>query len=309
MKILVTGGAGFIGSHIAEALLNQGHIVHIIDNFFSGFRHNVPAKAHLFEMDISNPAVINHLQNEKYEVIYHQAAQMDVRKSVAEPTFDTQMNIIGSIHLLEGAVKSGVKKFIFASSGGAGYGEQEYFPADEKHPMFPLSPYGINKCTVEKYLFYYQQVFGLQYVSLRYANVYGSRQSPHGEAGVIAIFADRMIQGKQSFINGDGLQTRDFVYVSDVVDANMRALNFAESGCFNVGTGIETNVVQLFQAINAFFGNKTEEKHNPAKAGEQLRSVLSHKLITEKMGWKPTVLLKEGLPLTLEWFVNKQKQS
>jgi UDP-glucose 4-epimerase len=302
MKILVTGGAGFIGSHLTEALLAQSHEVHVLDNLYSGLRSNVPAGVPFHELDIQAPEVRELFARERYEVVYHQAAQMDVRLSVADPLFDARVNILGSLNLIESGLRSGLKKFIFASSGGAGYGEQDYFPADEAHPIRPISPYGITKVTVERYLFYYNQVQGLPYVSLRYANVYGPRQSPHGEAGVVAIFARRMLQGQQPFINGDGLQTRDFVFVQDVVNANLKALHHANSGCYNVGTGVETDIVTLFRHLNAAMDNRFAQTHQEGKAGEQRRSVLSWDLIAREMGWQPEVKFEEGLRETLEWF-------
>jgi UDP-glucose 4-epimerase len=302
MKILVTGGAGFIGSHLVEALLAEGHQVQVLDNLYSGVRENVPAGVPFYEMDIQDPQVMDIFAAEKFDVVYHQAAQMDVRLSVSDPLFDARVNILGSINLIEAGHRNGLKKFIFASSGGAGYGEQDYFPADEAHPIRPISPYGITKVTVERYLYYYHAVQGLPYISLRYANVYGPRQSPHGEAGVVAIFSKRMLAGIQPIINGDGLQTRDFVFVGDVVRANVLALKHEKSGCYNVGTGIETDIVTLFQEMNKHMGGAFKQEHQPGKPGEQLRSVLSHELISTEMGWKPQVDFYTGLGKTMEWF-------
>jgi len=302
MKILVTGGAGFIGSHLADALLAQGHTVHVLDNLYSGYRHNVPSAATFHELDIIDPAVQDLFAQERFDVVFHEAAQMDVRKSVSDPTLDARVNILGSINLLEAGYRNGLKKFIFASSGGAGYGEQDYFPADEQHAIKPLSPYGITKVTVERYMYYYHQVQGLPYVSLRYANVYGPRQNAHGEAGVIAIFTERLLKGQQPVIYGDGGQTRDFVYVGDVVDANLRALQYSGVGCFNVGTGVETTVNEVFDIINAATGGKFQRHHAEAKAGEQRRSVLTHQLISQEMGWQPTKNLEQGLQETVAWF-------
>lgn len=302
MKILVTGGAGFIGSHLVEALLAEGHHVQVLDNLYSGVRENVPAGVPFYEMDIQDPQVMDIFAAEKFDVVYHQAAQMDVRLSVSDPLFDARVNILGSINLIEAGHRNGLKKFIFASSGGAGYGEQDYFPADEAHPIRPISPYGITKVTVERYLYYYHAVQGLPYISLRYANVYGPRQSPHGEAGVVAIFSKRMLAGVQPIINGDGLQTRDFVFVGDVVSANVLALKHEKSGCYNVGTGIETDIVTLFQEMNKHMGGAFKQEHQPGKPGEQLRSVLSHELIAKEMGWKPQVDFYTGLGKTMDWF-------
>ncbi|MDW7682124.1 MAG: NAD-dependent epimerase/dehydratase family protein, partial [bacterium] len=267
MKILVTGGAGFIGSHVAEAYLELGHEVVVLDNLATGYRHNVPQNVKFIEMDIQDKAVFDLCEQEKFDLINHHAAQMDIRVSVQDPLFDARNNILGTINLLEAAVRSGVKKVIFISSGGAIYGEQEYFPADESHPTLPLSPYGIAKLTGEKYLYYYHHTYNLQAVALRYANVYGPRQNPHGEAGVIAIFTQKLIKAEQSVINGNGKQTRDYVYVSDVVEMNVRALQVEGYEYFNVGTGIETDVNVLFYKLNQLTGGFAREIHGPAKPG------------------------------------------
>ena len=224
MKILVTGGAGFIASHIADAYLAAGHEVVVLDDLSSGKRANVPAAAKFYPADIRSPETREIVRNERPEVISHHAAQMDVRRSVADPGFDAEVNVLGFINLLEAAREVGVRKVIFASSGGAVYGEQVEFPASESHAHDPLSPYGITKATGEHYLYYYRAVHGLPYVALRYANVFGPRQDPHGEAGVVAIFTERLLAGQAPTINGDGGQTRDYVFVADVVRANVAAL-------------------------------------------------------------------------------------
>lgn len=305
MKILVTGGAGFIASHITDALVSENHDVVVIDNLISGFRENVNPKAKFYEMSIGDEKLDSIFEEFKPEVVIHHAAQMDVRKSVADPKYDATMNILYPLVLLEACKKYGVKKFIFSSTGGAIYGEQDYFPADENHPTRPLSPYGITKLALEKYLFYYKEVFGLNHVILRYGNIYGPRQNPHGEAGVIAIFCKKMLAGEQPVINGPGKQTRDYTFVGDVVKANLAALKYQNSGIFNVGTGIETDVNQLFQVINRELGNKTKEVHVEAKAGEQQRSVLNNALIKKELLWSPTVGIDEGLKITVEWFKKK----
>jgi UDP-glucose 4-epimerase len=307
MKILVTGGAGFIGSHIADACIREGHDVVIIDDLSMGRKENLNHKATFIKADIRDESIRSVFTSGHFDIVIHHAAQMDVRKSVDDPIFDASVNILGTINLLEACVATGVKKFIFASTGGAIYGEQEYFPADEKHPVNPLSPYGITKLAVEKYLFYYHHTYGLQYVCLRYANVYGPRQNPHGEAGVVAIFTNKMLAGEQPVINGDGMQTRDYTYVDDVVRANMFALEYGKSGTFNVGTSIESTVNDLFTKISALVGNKTKETHGPAKKGEQQRSVLDFSLIKKTLGWIPSVTLDEGLRRTVDFFQMKRK--
>jgi UDP-glucose 4-epimerase len=307
VKILITGGAGFIGSHVADASITAGHHVTIIDDLSTGNLENVNPKAKFIRMDIRDNGVKEIFIQGKFDAVIHHAAQMDVRRSVEDPGYDASVNIIGSLNLLENCIRYGVNKLIFASTGGAIYGEQEYFPADELHPVNPLSPYGIAKLAVEKYLFYYHAVHGLQYVNLRYANIYGPRQNPHGEAGVVAIFASKMFAGKEPVINGDGKQTRDYTYVGDVVKANLLALSYTKSGTFNVGTGCETDVNELFRIIRDLSGASCQERHGPAKKGEQIRSVLDHSRIKKVLGWEPSVNLHEGLHKTVEFFKSRNK--
>jgi UDP-glucose 4-epimerase len=303
MRILVTGGAGFIGSHVVDAYLQLGHSVSIIDNLSTGKRANINSKATFYEIDIRDATAVAKLfQGQSFDIVNHHAAQMDVRRSVEDPAFDASVNIVGVLNLLESCVKNGVRRFIFASSGGAIYGEQDYFPADEKHPTRPISPYGVAKLTTENYLYYYSAVHGLNYVSLRYANVYGPRQNPEGEAGVVAIFTSKMLNGSQPIVNGDGKQTRDYVYVGDVVDANVRALDFKGCGMFNIGTGRETDVNVLFEQIRKAAGTTCVRRHGPAKKGEQQRSVLSFARIADELGWKPVVELEDGLKRTVQHF-------
>jgi UDP-glucose 4-epimerase len=305
MNILVTGGAGFIGSNIVDAYLLAGHSVVILDDLSTGKIENVNPKAKFHAIDIRDPAVEMVFKEIKIDVINHHAAQMDVRKSVADPKFDASVNILGMLNVMELGVKYGVKKIIFSSTGGAIYGEQDYFPADEQHPLRPLSPYGITKLATEKYLYYYHAVHGVQHVILRYANIYGPRQNPHGEAGVIAIFADKLLKGEQPVINGDGKQTRDYVFVGDVVRANVLALTHPSSDIFNIGTGVENDVNTLFRTIKKFSGATCEEKHGEAKMGEQMRSVIDHSKAKRILGWEPTVILDEGLKKTVEFFRQK----
>ncbi len=306
MKILVTGGAGFIGSHVADALLAEGHEVHIMDDMSGGQSENIPAQATFHQMDICSTDVHALFAREQYDVLYHLAAQMDVRKSVADPMFDAGVNVVGFLNLMEAGRQNGLKKVVFSSTGGAIYGEPDYVPQDEAHTERPLSPYGITKLVTEKYLYFYEQSYGIQYVALRYANVYGPRQNPHGEAGVVAIFTKRMLQGGQPFINGDGLQTRDYVYVGDVVRANTAALQLTESGVFNIGTGVETDVVTLFRILNQHTNANVEEVHAEGQPGEQRRSVLSYDHAHQKLGWEPTVAIEDGLAKTVNWFAERR---
>ncbi len=309
MKILVTGGAGFIASHISDAYLAAGHEVVIVDDLSGGKRANVPAAAKFYHADIRSPETRDIIRNEEPEVISHHAAQMDVRRSVADPTFDAEVNVLGTINLLEGAREVGTKKVLFASSGGAVYGEQEKFPAPESHPTRPLSPYGITKATGELYLFYYHAVHGLPYVALRYANVFGPRQDPHGEAGVVAIFTERLLASQAPTINGDGKQSRDYVFVSDLVRANVAALTTSFVGPINIGTGIETDVNALYAHLRVLTGSPHAAQHGPAKAGEQRRSVVDNSRAREVLGWKPEIPLEEGLRRTVEFFRARMQSS
>jgi UDP-glucose 4-epimerase len=304
LKILVTGGAGFIASQVADAFINEGHTVFIVDDLSTGFEKNINPKAEFLKASICDPDLSGLFKKEKFDLINHHAAQMDVRRSVADPVFDANINILGTINLLKNAVKTGVKKFMFASTGGAVYGEQKYFPADENHPADPLSPYGISKLSVEKYLYFYKVQYNLNYTILRYANIYGPRQNPFGEAGVVAIFCSRLLKGEQPVINGTGEQTRDYVFVGDVVHANLLTLDDHESDIYNIGTGKETNVNQLFRLLNRITGKNKEEKHGPAAPGEQMRSVITSDKIFEKFGWRPSTPLEEGLEKTAEFFSN-----
>lgn len=307
MKIALTGGAGFIGSHIADAYLNLGHEVVIIDNLSTGQLENINPSAKFINADINSPIIKELFNDEKFDILNHQAAQIDVRISVKDPKFDASTNIIGSLNLYEACKNTGVKKIIFSSTGGAIYGEQDYFPADEQHPLRPCSPYGIAKLVNEKYLYYYKEIFGIDYTILRYANVYGPRQNPLGEAGVIAIFINKMLHGQQPTINGDGKNTRDYVYVGDIVKGNILALNNKMSGIFNLSTAIETDVNQIFNKLNQLLGTKFPEFHGEAKLGEQKRSVCSFEKINKSFNWTPEVNLDEGLKKTIDFF--KQKLS
>jgi UDP-glucose 4-epimerase len=302
MKILVTGGAGFIASHIVDAFIEEGHDVVVLDDLSTGFEKNINVKAKFVKMNICDTGVVNLFEEEKFDVVDHHAAQMDVRKSVVEPAFDANINILGTINLLQSSVKHGVSKFMFASTGGAIYGEQLFFPANESHQTNPVSPYGISKLSVEKYLNYYHNEYNLNYTILRYANVYGPRQNPFGEAGVVSIFCNKMLSGEQPIINGDGKQTRDYVYVQDVVKANLITLAEAGSSIYNIGTAIETNVNKLFSMLNDIIGNGQTEKHGPSAPGEQMRSVITSDKLFENLDWKPSTTLEDGLKKTVSFF-------
>jgi len=302
MRILVTGGAGFIGSHIVDAYIEAGHEVTIVDNLSTGSLENVNPKAKFFKMDIGDSKLEEIFQLGKFDIVNHHAAQIDVRVSVSNPTFDAKVNILGSLKLYEYSVKYNVKKIIFASSGGTVYGEQKYFPADENHPLQPCSPYGISKLTNEYYLNFYKSVYGVDFVALRYSNVYGPRQNPNGEAGVVAIFTKRMLTGEPAIINGDGTATRDYVYISDVVRANIFALEGNVSGSFNISTGVETDVNTIFRKLKEITGSNLQEVYGPAKPGELQRNCLSYDKFQKLTGWKPEVDLTSGLVKTVNYF-------
>lgn len=302
MKIVVTGGAGFIASHVVDAYLDHGHDVTIIDDFSTGQQTNVNPRATVHPLDIADPQAARLIAELKPDVLNHHAAQMDVRRSVADPAFDARVNIIGLVNLLEACKDSGVRKVIFSSSGGAIYGDGEPIPAGEEHRTVPLSPYGVSKLSGEFYLTYYHLEFGLPYVALRYANVYGPRQSSHGEAGVVAIFISRLLAGQKPMINGDGKQTRDYVFVGDVVRANVAALETSYSGPVNIGTGKETDVVNLYQLLREAVGSNLEAVHGPAKPGEQRRSCLEISCAARVLGWQPRTELKEGLQQTVAFY-------
>ena len=306
MRVLVTGGAGFIGSHVADHLLQRGHEVAVIDNLSTGKRGNVPKGACFYEMDIRTgcPEVF---EDFRPEVLSHQAAQMDVRRSVREPDFDAEVNVLGTIRLLENCVRHDTRRVIFASTGGAVYGEQRKFPATEDHPQYPISPYGVSKLAGERYLHYYHAQHQLAYVTLRYANVYGPRQDPHGEAGVVAIFASNLAEGRISRINGSGEQTRDYVYVKDVARANALVVeNEVPSGVYNLGTGVETSVNRLYELLRRISGRNLPPQHGPAKPGEQLRSSVDPTLAGRVMSWRPEVDLIDGLNETFHFFARSR---
>ena len=299
MKIVVTGGAGFIGSHIVDAFIEKGHEVHIIDDFSTGRKENVNPKATVHKLDIADPKAAALIGKLKPDALNHQAAQMDLRLSVEDPLLDARINIIGFLNLLEACKNSGVKKVLFASSGGAVYGDKEPIPAAEDHPTEPLSPYGVSKKTGELYLAYYYAAFGMPFIALRYSNVYGPRQSSKGEAGVVAIFISQLLAGKSPMINGDGKQTRDYVFVKDVVRANVAALESNYIGPVNIGTGKETDVVTISESLRQGLKSNIAAVHGAAKIGEQRRSCLNTSLARDLLGWQAEVPLQTGLEQTI----------
>jgi UDP-glucose 4-epimerase len=301
-KILVTGGAGFIGSHVVDGFLAAGFEVVVVDNLSTGRRGNLNPAATFYELDIRDAGLAAVFEKERPAFVSHHAAQIEVRKSVADPLFDAEVNVLGSLNLLECAREAGVERVVYASTGGAVYGEPVYLPCDEAHPVAPLSPYGASKFVVEKYLSMYQQSYGLAYTVLRYANVYGPRQNPRGEAGVVAIFAYQMLRGGQTMVNGDGDQERDFVYVGDVVQANLAAVQSGVSGVFNIGTGLGTSINQIYDHLAEVTGYPGQKRHGPAKLGETRRIYLDVKAAEKALGWQPAVDLAEGLGRTVAYF-------
>ncbi|PIY97342.1 MAG: UDP-glucose 4-epimerase [Candidatus Kerfeldbacteria bacterium CG_4_10_14_0_8_um_filter_42_10] len=304
MKILVTGGAGFIGSHLVDALIEKKHRVVVIDDLSLGQKRNLNKKAKFYRLDVQSERIEAVFKKEQFDYVFHLAAQINVRKSVADPIFDAKVNIIGTLNLLECCQKYKIRKFIFASSGGVMYGDTKIIPTPESQPARPISPYGISKHSVEQYLGYYKKEFGLDYTILRYANVYGPRQNPEGEAGVIAIFLSKLLKGEGPIINGDGKQTRDYVFVKDVVRANVLGLT-KKGNLYNIGTGKETNVIELFEKIRQLGNFAAKEKHGPALRGEQKRSCLDSSKIRKEWGFRSKYDLTTGISETLEWFKDR----
>jgi UDP-glucose 4-epimerase len=303
VRAVVTGGAGFIGSHITDALLDAGHSVTVIDDLSRGRRPQVNPAARFVELDITSDALAAAVADARPEVVFHHAAQIDVRESVRDPLHDADVNVVGTVNVLRAAVDAGTRRVVFASSGGAIYGETDVIPTPEGTPCRPESPYGTSKLCAEAYGGTFSRQAGLEFVALRYANVYGPRQDPHGEAGVVAIFALRLLAGDPPIINGDGKQTRDYVHVQDLVRANLAAVD-GPPGIYNIGTGIETDVNTLYAMLAAECGVSGDAAHGPAKPGEQRRSCLDPAFTREHLGWSASIGFAEGVRTTVDFFRN-----
>jgi len=308
MKVLVTGGAGFIGSHVADGYLERGDEVVIVDNLRTGRRENINSRARFYELDILAPELADVFAKEKPEWVNHHAAQIDVRYSVEHPMEDARINILGALNLLEQCKRYGVRHIVFSSTGGAIYGEPLYLPIDEQHPVRPISHYGAAKLAVETYLYLYRFNFGLDYTILRYGNVYGPRQDPRGEAGVISIFTDRMLRGETPTIFGTGEQTRDYVFVGDVVRINLLCGDRTAGEIINVGTGIQTSVNQLFALLKELTGFRGEPCYAAPRTGELAANALSAGKAKELVGWEPQVNLREGLLRTVRHIQAEQER-
>jgi UDP-glucose 4-epimerase len=302
VRALVTGGAGFIGSTLVDALLAAGHDVTVVDDLSRGRREQVNSAAALHILDVTSSDIGPLVADVAPDVVFHQAAQIDVRRSVAEPRFDTEVNVLGTVNVLQACVDAGVRRVVYASSGGAIYGDTDARPTREDHPPSPASHYGAAKLCGEIYGGVYQQLYGLEFVALRYANVYGPRQDPHGEAGVVAIFARRLLRGEPVIINGDGMQTRDYVYVDDVVSANLCAAQTQTLGPYNIGTAEEIDVNDVYARIATAGGSAAAAEHGPAKPGEQRHSCLDITRAATILGWRPRVDLDEGMRRTVAYF-------
>lgn len=302
MKVLVTGGAGFIGSHIVDALIQQGHRVAVVDNLSTGCKENVNSAATFYPIDIWSPELEEVFRKERPEIVNHQAAQTVIQKSMEDPVFDATQNILGSLNLISQCVRFGVRKIVYASSGGAVYGEPKYRPVDEEHPVAPISHYGISKYAVEHYLRVSGVEHSLAYAVLRYANVYGPRQNPKGEAGVVAIFARQMLSGERPTIFGKGDKTRDYVYVSDVVAANLLAMERDGKGVYNIGTGVETSDQEMFDMLAKLTGYQGSPYYAPVRKGEIYRICLDCTRARKELGWKPRFSLKEGLAEAVAYY-------
>lgn len=307
MKILITGGAGFIGSNIADAYIANGNSVVIVDDLSSGKQENVNPKAKFYKTDIRDEGIEKIFETEKPDMVNHLAAQIDVRKSVANPINDAMINVIGMLNIMQNCIKYKVKKVIAVSSGGVVYGEPKVIPTPETEPIEPLCPYGVTKFTMELYLNYYFHTYGLKYTTMRYSNVYGPRQDPHGEAGVIAIFTSRLMGGKPCTIFGDGKANRDYVFVRDVVKANVLALEKGDREAFNIATGKMTSVNELYKMMADICGVKEPPAYAPARLGELQNSCLKVDKAKKLLGWQPEHTIEEGLRITIEWFKERLK--
>jgi len=309
MKILMTGGAGFIGSNVAEGFIAQGHQVAVVDDLSTGFRENIPPQAAFYQVDIRDRGLAEVFEREQPDLVDHHAAQMDVRKSLVDPIFDAQVNILGSLNLLQQCVAYGVKKVIYASTGGAVYGRPDSLPADEEYPIRPLCQYGISKHTVEHYLYLYRQHYGLNYTVLRYPNVYGPRQNPHGEAGVVAIFTEALSPGRRPTIYGDGSHTRDYVFVADIVTANLLALEKGDGQVLNLGWGREVSVFEIFATLRDNLQVDLDPLFAEERVGEIHRISLDSTKAQRELGWRPQVTLEEGIRRTVEYYRQRREAS
>jgi len=301
VKVLVTGGAGFIGSHIVDALVERGDDVVVVDDLSTGFEGNVNPEARLCRVSIADPSLADVFEQERPDVVSHHAAQVNLRRSVDDPLFDAQVNILGSINIIVNCVRLGVKRLVYASSGGAVYGEPQYLPVDENHPVNPVSQYGVSKHAVEHYLHSYAQ-YGLNYVALRYPNVYGPRQNPKGEAGVIAIFAEQMLQGVRPTIFGSGDKTRDYAHVSDVAQAHLLAMERGNNTAYNIGTGVETSDQQVFDAVAEVLRYQDSPLYTSARHGEIQRICLDWGKAQRELNWSPRLSFREGVQATVPYY-------
>ncbi len=314
-RALVSGGAGFIGSHVADLLLQEGYAVEIVDNLSSGRKENVPRGAVFHQLDIGSDEAAKLIRDGRFDMLFHLAAQIDVRKSVTDPVYDARINVLGTLNLLEAVRASGHQtRVVFSSTGGAIYGDFVPIPSVEDMPKDPESPYGIAKLSVELYMGYYGRVHNIDTVALRYSNVYGPRQDPHGEAGVVAIFCNKLLKGEALTVFGDGRQTRDYVFAGDVARANLAAATASlpparqvDVRAFNIGTGRETSVLELAETLRRAAGASVPLQHLPARPGELPRSAVSNQKATASLGWRPTVNLEDGLRMTYEYFAGRAR--
>ncbi len=307
--VLVTGGAGFIGSHLVDRLLELGHRVVVLDDLSAGRLANLPNRINFHHLDINEANLDETFSRENPQLVFHLAAQVSVATSMRNPLLDAEANILGTLKLMEASRRHGVEKFIYSSTGGALYGDPDYVPCNEDHPIRPLSPYGLSKSVCEKYLELYNKMFMLNYAALRYGNVYGPRQDPHGEAGVIAIFSQAMLEGRQPVIFGLGDQERDFVYVQDVVDANLLAIDENVTGAYNIGTGHSASVNFIFEKLSNLYRFRKSYLRSPARLGEVQKISLNSEKSLREMGWRPKTSLDEGLALTADYFKRAQSRS